>query len=477
MTLLDFGTDGWRDVMADGFTFENLARCARGYARHLTATGARSVVVGFDTRFMGEEFAGLVARVLADSGLEVLLADSYLPTPALSFAVRHYGADGGVMLTASHNPPQYQGFKLKGSYGGTATDGLYREVARLVNERDPGLPAARPQGSITRFDIRRNYYGWLDRLLDVNLLRSGSGTLIHDAMGGAAASWLQGYAEHAGLGVEVAELRGEPHPLFHGVNPEPIARNLELTSAAASEAPVLFATATDGDGDRLGVILPDGSFFNSHQIFAVLLQHLHARGDRGRVVKTFTVSRTVERLAARLGLPVVETPVGFKYIVEAMLAGDVLIGGEESGGIGVAGHIPERDGIVNSLLLLETVLATGKGLAGQFREIEAVTGWQHAYDRLDVQLSGNEFKDAVMNALAVDPAVFAGRRTQDIERLDGVKLNLEGNAWLLFRPSGTEPVLRIYCEAATAAEVGELLGLAADFAAASSDSNLHEVGG
>jgi phosphomannomutase len=284
-------------------------------------------------------------------------------------------------------------------------------------------------------------------------------------MGGAASSWLRGYAEHADLRITVRELRGEPDPLFHGVNPEPIARNLELTSGIARENPVLFATATDGDGDRLGVILPDGSFFNSHQIFAVLLQHLHARGERGRVVKTFTVSRSVELLAGRLDLPVVETPVGFKYIVEALLRGDVLIGGEESGGIGIAGHIPERDGIANSLLLLETVLATGKGLAGQFSEIEAVTGWQHAYDRLDLQLSGNALKDAVMNALAADLTVFAGRQVSSIERLDGVKLNLSGNAWLLFRPSGTEPVLRIYCEAADSSEVRDVLQHAAEFVA------------
>jgi phosphomannomutase len=466
MKLLDFGTDGWRDVIADGFTFENLARCARGYARHLRESGARSVVVGHDTRFLGAEFAGLTARILADSGLHVWLPESFLPTPALSFAVRHLRADGGVMLTASHNPAQYHGFKLKGSYGGTATDSLYQSVARLVNSPDSTRPLpAGTSGSIEKFDIRPDYYAWLDRLLDVNLLRSGSGLLIHDAMGGAASSWLRGYAEHADLRITVRELRGEPDPLFHGVNPEPIARNLELTSGIARENPVLFATATDGDGDRLGVILPDGSFFNSHQIFAVLLQHLHARGERGRVVKTFTVSRSVELLAGRLDLPVVETPVGFKYIVEALLRGDVLIGGEESGGIGIAGHIPERDGIANSLLLLETVLATGKGLAGQFSEIEAVTGWQHAYDRLDLQLSGNALKDAVMNALAADLTVFAGRQVSSIERLDGVKLNLSGNAWLLFRPSGTEPVLRIYCEAADSSEVRDVLQHAAEFVA------------
>jgi phosphomannomutase len=487
MQLLTFGTDGWRDIIADGFTFGNLGRCAHGYGQYLQLHGATSVLVGYDTRFLGERFARHAAGILAGYGLQVRLAASFLPTPALSFAVKHYGADGGVMLTASHNPAQYHGFKLKGSYGGTATDDLYRAVAQLVNEGDSRPAAQVTAGSIEPFDIRSRYYAWLDQLLDVDLLRSGSGTLIHDAMGGAAASWLRGYAEHAGLRIRIAELRGTPDPLFHGVDPEPIARNLQLTSEAARNGTAHFATATDGDGDRLGVMLPDGSFFNSHQIFAVLLQHLHSRGERGRVVKTFTVARTVELLAARLGLSVTETPVGFKYIVGALLEGDVLIGGEESGGIGVTGHIPERDGIVNSLLLLETVLATGKGLAEQFRDIEAVTGWQHAYDRLDLQLSGNAVKDAVLHELAVDPPRFAGREVTSVERLDGVKLNLSGNAWLLFRASGTEPVLRIYCEAASDAEVSDILQRAASFVAQLGSetgsaavpgvgSDLHEVG-
>lgn len=464
MKQIEFGTDGWRDRLADGFTFATLRQCVRGYARELQAQEAESVVVGYDTRFLGAELAGAAAEVLAASGFKVLLAGAFLPTPALSFAVKHYSADGGVMLTASHNPAEYQGFKLKDSYGGTATDLLYRTVAGFVNDpATPGVLQARPGGSVESFDVRDAYYASLDQLLDVRLLRSGSGLLLHDAMGGAAASWLTGYAQHAGLAVQVRELRGRPDPLFHGVNPEPIASNLEFASAAAQAENPLFVTATDGDGDRLGVILPGGSFFNSHQIFAVLLQHLHARGDRGRVVKTFTVSRVVELLAARLGLQVVETKVGFKFIVEALLQGDVLIGGEESGGIGVRGHIPERDGILNSLLLLETVLATGQGLAEQFRSIEAVTGWQHAYDRLDLKLEGNALKDAVMQSLADDPARFAEREVTLIERLDGVKLNLAGNAWVLFRASGTEPVLRIYCEAATSTEVSEILDHAREF--------------
>ncbi len=216
-------------------------------------------------------------------------------------------------------------------------------------------------------------------------------------------------------------------------------------------------SATDGDGDRLGVVLPDGSFFNSHQIFAVLLRHLHSRGQRGSVIRTFTVSRIIERLARALELQDVETPVGFKHITGAMLSGEVLIGGEESGGIGIQGHIPERDGILNTLLLVEAVAATGKGLAEQFAEIEQLTGLSHAYDRIDLKLRSAELQGQVLAALKRDPAEFAGRRVESVERRDGVKLNLTGGAWLLLRPSGTEPLLRVYCEAADPEQVSELL--------------------
>src|SRR5690554_5176061 len=459
---LQFGTDGWRDVIADRFTFDNLARAAQGYADHMKDASARFVLVGHDTRFLGPEFAALVADVLGANGLRVALSTSYLPTPALSLATCEYGADGGVMLTASHNPARYQGSKLKGGYGGSATDATYRSVAGRVASTGPGdVRWGGPEPEA--FDVREDYYDALDRLLDLSLPTSRAGLVVHDAMGGAAAGWLRDYAERRGFRIQVAEFRSHPDPLFYGVNPEPIEQNLQAAREVAWEHGPLFVSATDGDGDRLGVVLPDGSFFNSHQIFAVLLQHLHGRGLGGRVVKTFTVSRVIERLAARLGLSVTETPVGFKHIVQAMLEGDVLIGGEESGGIGVHGHIPERDGILNTLLLLEAVLASGKGLAELFRGAEELAGITHAYDRVDLQLGDMALKDRLMAALEGPRTEFAGHGVLSIERLDGVKLNFTDGSWLLFRASGTEPVLRIYCEAATAEQVGRLLDAAVAF--------------
>jgi phosphomannomutase len=468
---LRFGTDGWRDVIAERFTFANVRRAAQAYAEHLLehpgSTGAAAdrpaVVVGYDTRFLGERFALATAQVLAANGLGVRVSHDYLPTPALSFAVRHFGAAGGVMLTASHNAAEYGGFKLKGAYGGTATDDIYQDVARRVtNVAAP--PEAGDASDVERFDVRGAYFDALARLVDVDALRAfvaGGGQVAHDAMGGAGSGWLTGFFRHVGSGGAVEELRGRPDPLFHGVHPEPIPANLAVTvermrHADAASGPA-FALANDGDADRLGVVLPGGAFLNSHQIFALLLDRLQADGRHGRVVKTFTVSRVIERLAAARGLDVVETPVGFKHVVDAMLKGGVLIGGEESGGIGVDGHIPERDGIANGLLLLEAIAKTGVGLAERFRELEREAGWRHAYDRLDLRLADDASKRRVQESLDDPPSRIAGREVVSVERLDGVKLNLGDDAWLLVRASGTEPVLRIYCEGPSEADVRAIL--------------------
>ena len=461
MDELRFGTDGWRDVIAERFTFANVRRAAQAYAEHLldergahrASADHQTVLVGYDTRFLGARFAEAAARVLAANGLVALVSHDYLPTPALSFAVRHYGAAGGVMLTASHNPFEYGGFKLKGAYGGTATDDIYQDVARRVADVEVA-PTAGDSMGVERFDVRAAYFDALARLVDLDALGAfvkGGGSVAHDAMGGAGSGWLSGFFHHVGLGGAVEELRGRPDPLFHGVHPEPIPANLAFTIERMRHAQVgrgpAFALANDGDADRLGVVLPGGSFLNSHQIFALLLDRLHADGHRGRVVKTFTVSRIVERLAAARGLEVVETPVGFKHVVDAMLGGGVLIGGEESGGIGVRGHIPERDGIANGLLLLEAIAKTGTGLAERFGELEREAAWRHAYDRIDLRLTDDARKRRALAALDDPTLRIAGREVVSVERLDGVKLNLGEDAWLLVRASGTEPVLRIYCEA------------------------------
>jgi phosphomannomutase len=464
MDTLTFGTDGWRDVIADKFTFENLGRAAQAYADYALSEKHEAVLVGHDTRFLGAQFARHTAEVLAANGLHVLLSENFIPTPALSYAVKHYGAGGGIMLTASHNPPQFHGFKLKGAYGGTATPEIYKGVSERVphiSKADVKVFDAKKH-TVETFDIRAAYYDFLKQQVNLDAIKSLQVPIYHEAVGGAGTLWLSEFFRYAGL-QDITDLHDEAHPLFYGVNPEPLPQNLGYAISKMRHEKEGIVICSDGDADRIGVVLPGGKFFNSHQIFAVLLEQLQSKGLKGKVVKTFTVSRVVEKLAKLRGLEVVETPVGFKYIVDAMLEGDVLIGGEESGGIGVQGHIPERDSFLNGLLLLETMAMTGKTLDALFADIEKEVSWQHAYDRLDLHLSGNALKDAAMNALKDPLKEIAGRGLESVETLDGVKLNLSGNAWLMFRASGTEPVLRIYCEAATPDEVQTILNAARDF--------------
>ena len=462
---IKFGTDGWRDIIAEDFTYANVRQVARAHAQALRQTteqsGGGSVVVGFDTRFQGAGFARVVAETMAEGGLDVWLAAEYLPTPALSFAVVHHGAAGGVMVTASHNPPQYSGYKLKGHYGGSATPALVAQVEAALDAPDP---YSGPRGTVRPLEIREAYYEQLDRQLDLEVLRTYRGRVIHDPMGGAGSGWLTGYAAHAGLNLDLTELHGRPDPLFHGVNPEPVPQSLgELMALLAEQEGQTLGVVTDGDADRVGAVTAGGQFFNSHQIFAVLIAHLYrVRGLRGRVVKTVSGSRVIELLARRLGLEVLETPVGFKYITDAFLEGQddesraVLMGGEESGGLSSRGHIPERDGLLNSLLMVEAMAASGKSLPELFADIEEEVGFRHHYDRADLHLSA-QFDKAALLAEAQTFAEVAGRAVEEVNTRDGVKLSLAGGASAMFRASGTEPVVRVYVEAQSDSDLRAIL--------------------
>lgn len=463
---IKFGTDGWRDIIAEDFTYENVRTVARAHAQALRDGGGKLVIVGFDTRFQGQGFAAQVAEVMAQEGLDVLLAQEYLPTPALSFAVVHHGAAGGVMITASHNPPQYSGYKLKGAYGGSATPALVSEIEKALAQPQD---YAGPRGEIRSLDIRSAYYQQLDAQLDLPTLRQLRGTVIHDAMGGAACGWLTGYVQHAGLQVDLRELHGQPTPLFGGVNPEPTPQNLqELMRLMKADSSIKLGVVTDGDADRVGAVAQGGIFFNSHQIFAVLLKHLHGRGLRGRVVKTVSGSRVIELLAQQLGLEVLETPVGFKYITDAFLEGQqdeqkaVLMGGEESGGLSSRGHIPERDGLLNSLLMMEVLAATGKGLLELFSDIEAQVAFRHVYDRTDLHLSPDFDKPGLMEKVR-HLTQLGGQGVERVNIADGVKLHLAGGSSVMFRASGTEPVVRIYVEAQSEDELQRLMAEAVGY--------------
>ena len=471
---IKFGTDGWRAVIAEDFTFANVDRVSQATADFWNSElGTRNsklarceckVIIGYDRRFLSNEFARRAAEVFAGNGFAVVLTSEPTPTPAVSFAVKAQRAIGGVMITASHNPPAYNGYKIKGPYGGSSTPEIVRgveaELARLepIPEFDPSVHA------IEKLEIRTAYFDQLDRILDLEKLRAFKGIMYHDAMGGAGCGWLEAYVKRAKLPVELRPVHGVPTPMFYGVNPEPIPQNLEsLTAILRGEKAPVFAAITDGDADRIGAVLSEGVFFNSHQIFAMLLNHLCKKGLRGRVVKTFSGSQIIDKLAAKRDLEIIETPIGFKYITDAFLEGQldpskaVLIGGEESGGMAVTGHIPERDGLLNAMLMLEAVAGSGKSLGELFAEIEAEVGMTHAYDRLDLHLDSSFDKPELMQRLKAGANEIAGRKVIRVADLDGVKWSLEHDAWVLFRASGTEPVVRVYCEASQAEMVQDVL--------------------
>ncbi|MBC7346132.1 MAG: phosphoglucomutase/phosphomannomutase family protein [Clostridia bacterium] len=458
MDEIRFGTDGWRHVISDGFTFTNVRRVAQAIASELLSRGeeGRPVVVGFDTRFLSDRYAQLVAEVLAGNGFRVLLTQEAAPTPAVSWAVRESLAAGGVMVTASHNPPEYNGLKFKDAYGGSALPERTAAIeAKLPREEEAKiLPLARAEaaGRIVRFDPKPAYFRQLRRLVDFDLLARQPLVLVVDPMHGAARGYLRELL--GGTAIKVVEIRGDYNPGFGGVNPEPIEKNLGALRTAVREHGALLGLATDGDADRIGAMDEKGNFVDSHRIFALLLQHLvKRRGWDGMVVKTFSTTQMIDHLAARLGKKLAITPIGFKYICRLMLEDDVLIGGEESGGIGVKYHLPERDGLLTALLLLEIVALSGQTLGELVSRLLDEVG-PHYYGRVDLEV---ERPVSIAGLFRKVPRELAGRAVTGQDSLDGQKLFLADASWILFRASGTEPVVRIYAEAASPEAAEELL--------------------
>ncbi len=445
-----FGTDGWRAIIAEDFTFDNVRACARAVAEHFThAYGQdRPVVVGFDTRFLSDEFALVVARVLAGAGVAVQLADRPAPTPALSYRIIETGACGGVVVTSSHNPYQWNGIKVKPHYGGSASP----EIVADIEQRVPAILAS-PAGvklapassdSITRFNPIPGYLAALGRQVDVGRIRSAGLRVAVDPMFGAGAGL---FAELlAGGPTTVTEIHNERNPLFPGIRaPEPIESNLGEFLALASGGSFSIGIANDGDADRTGLVDEKGAYVDQLRTFALLVNYLLGqRRLRGAVVRSITTTRMANLLAHHYGVECYETPVGFKHIGPLMMEKDALIGGEESGGYGFRGHLPERDGILAGLYLLDYVAATGRPPSELLRDVFAITG-PHFYRRLDFELPPGA-NDAVRARLdSASPAELAGHRVTAGDRLDGWRFLID-EGWLLFRLSGTEPLLRIYTE-------------------------------
>jgi phosphomannomutase len=487
---IKFGTDGWRAVIAREYTFENVERVAQAYADYLTAEQKKPlvkqlidvgqiskleaedglftnvidkavasagllVIVGYDHRFLSEMFAQRAAEVLAGNGLRISLFNEAAPTPLISWAVKQLHAQGGVVITASHNPPDFNGFKIKAPWGGSAAPATTAAVEKLVDAQKPKRKEITNKQSDLLTPAIESYRAQIASYIDLDRLRRTKTAVVVDPMHGSGGTWVESFLQCGALKVET--IRGYRDPLFGGVNPEPIDKNLAALKHRVLENKALVGLATDGDADRVGAVNELGETMTMHDVVPLILLHLvRERKMTGGVVRTFSQSVLLKRMAAALDLKLFETPIGFKYVADLMLNDDILIGAEESGGIGVKGHIPERDGILNSLLFLEAIITAGKKPTEMLRELHREFGEFH-FGRSDLHVE-MEVGQRLLGTLKHSPPFkFAGLRVANVETTDGTKLLFADDSWILFRQSGTEPMLRIYAEAADVPKMQALL--------------------
>jgi phosphomannomutase len=470
MSQIKFGTDGWRAVIAEDFTFANVARVAQATADFWISEAGNpkseifgrelKVIVGYDRRFFSDKFAQTTAEVFAGNGYRVVLTPAPSPTPSVSFAVKHLHAIGGVMITASHNPPSFNGFKLKSFYGGSSDSETCKAVESFLDKnpvKSVPLAEAVKARQVKIEDVRPAHYAALKKLVDFKLIAKSKLRFAHDALFGVGAGCFETIL--AGTTCKVTTLNGAHDAFFGGINPEPIEKNYVKSQAYLKKHPHDICLVTDGDADRVGGMDGHGKYLSTHQIICLLLHHyIVNRKQTGRVVKALTTTSMVDKMCAFYGLPLVETGVGFKYVCAEMLKGGVLLGAEESGGIGFPNHIPERDGIAAGLMLLE-LLATEKiSVNKMLAKLEKQFG-PHCYGRIDTHFPLGK-RGALMEFLKNNPPEKLLRSPlKEAKTFDGVKYVAEDSSWLMLRGSGTEPVLRIYAEAKSDADAQKLLQL------------------
>jgi phosphomannomutase len=439
-----FGTDGWRAIIADQFTFDNVRRIAAAMSRYLRDEGDREkpVAVAYDTRFMSREFAAAFAETAAACGTTVWLSKDFCPTPALSFAVRKHGLALGVMITASHNPYTYSGIKFKASYGGPAMVPQTREIEEYLHALGSPDMARDLGGRVVEKDFRPAYYRQVAKFVDLSAISRFKEGVVFNPMFGAGIGSVDSVLRDAG--VKGFSINAEPNPLFGGGGPEPILQNLRDQVEAIRVGRAALGLATDGDADRFGVLDADGSFVQLHDLMPLLFRHLVAtRGWKGNVVRTTSMHDTVDRVAADLGRTVAEVPVGFKNVCEKMLEQDVLVGGEESGGFGYKNHIPERDGVLSCLLLVEMLATRGETMKQAVARLRRETG-PFAYGRIDRHFPVPALKANFEALKSAPPAKFGGVAVDRVSTIDGIKFHFRGGSWMLMRTSDTEPLGRIY---------------------------------
>ena len=466
---IKFGTDGWRGIIADDFTFENVRRVAGAIASYVLKheRPQSGVIVGYDCRFASPRAAQIVAEVIATAGIPVKLANDYTPTPAVSYAVKKQGAAGGVMVTSSHNPWSWNGVKFKGNFGGSATPTIMKKIEEEM------AAAAAPKGnkaSVEEVDLKKDYVAAVCAFADMDLIAKTKFKFAVDAMHGSGRGVLTGI--FADRGVHFVAIRQEVNPLFPGINPEPIQPHTAMLQETVVREKCDAGLATDGDADRIGAVAEDGSFVDSHKIFCVILRWLLERKKwSGEVVRAFNTTKMIDRIAAKHGRKLHETSIGFKYVADLMMEREILMGGEESGGIGYSRFLPERDGVLNSLLLANVMAEEGKTLGQLVADLQRDFG-SHYYGRRDLHIPEDVKQNAIQRARAESTTALGKYKIIRKENKDGVKFFLDaptnGNgaeAWVLFRASGTEPLLRLYTEASSPELVNEFLATGEKFVA------------
>jgi len=463
-----FGTDGWRAVIAETFTFENVRLVSQAVASYLidaAEPGAQlEVVIGFDTRFLSDRFAAEVARVMAANGIIAYLARADAPTPAISYNIVHKKAAGGVMITASHNPPRYNGFKVKAAYGGSAPKYQTQAIAqKLYSVHEPhgvnlmDYKLAEERGLIRKFDPAWPYYEHLTtNLINMDIISNGELKVVTDSMYGAGRGVFREILSRTRT--KIHELHSDMNPGFGGIHPEPVSKNLKELITTVQNENAHLGLATDGDADRIGAVDEKGNFVDPHTIMALSVRYLvEKRRMTGAIAKTISSTLLLNRMAKKYGLALHETPVGFDGIAELMINDDVLLGGEESGGISIKGHIPEGDGILMGLLLLEIVAEAGVPLTELIADLQRTFG-PTVYKRDDIHLKNSISKDDMVKRLVdTAPDQIVGEGVVKVDSYDGVKYHLADDSWLLIRPSGTEPLLRVYAEAGSEDTVKAML--------------------
>jgi len=475
--VIKFGTDGWRGVIASDFTFENVRTAAAAIAAYLHAqtnvkeSPAKGLCIGYDSRFLSQEFARTCAEVVAATGIPVRLAKEITPTPALSYGVRELGAAGGIMITSSHNPAQWNGVKYKGWFGGSGSPAIIAEIESYLGAP---VPKSAAPAAIEEVDFIAPYMAAIEKFADLDLIAKSGFRFGIDSMYGAGRELLAGIFKR--IGVEFVQIRGEVNPLFPGINPEPIEPNIRALGEAVVANKCDSGLCTDGDADRIGAVDEHGEFVDPHKIFSVLLSWvLKRKGWPGDVTRAVNTTKMLDRICAKYGRTIHEHGIGFKYVVDYMQQQEIVMGGEESGGIGFQRHLPERDGLLNALLLANVMAEEKKTLGQLVADLQAEYG-EHQYGRIDLHIA-DEIKNGAIaraKALKIGDTSFAGMPIIGIETMDGVKFYLDNpeaktkqnaaETWLLLRASGTEPLMRIYSESCSKESVAKLLEAARVFA-------------